>query len=161
MCAAFDRPQVADRPAPQGGAGLVRGQGREAVAEAVAGRGSVHGSVFYSPSRQVEDSTARGRGQGRNQAAVACESDPIKVGDRPDIEIDGETFESPFHAFMHECMQRKNLSGLTQRQVQEELADCSNAWEEEVAARGPEDVDARELAGDFLEGRIGRATGER
>lgn len=83
------------------------------------------------------------------------------MGDRPDIEIGGETFESPFHAFMSVCMEEKNLTGLRQEEVQEELIDCSKAWQDEVRSRGPEDVDARALAADILDGRRGTLTGDR
>jgi hypothetical protein len=82
------------------------------------------------------------------------------MGDRPDIEVDGEVFESPFHAFMSQCMKEKNLTGLSQSEVQDELSRCSNAWEDAVATRGPSDVDEQELAERFLEGREGRPTGD-
>lgn len=82
------------------------------------------------------------------------------MGDRPDIRVDGQTFESPFHAFMHSCMSEKNLSGLSASEVQDELVQCSQAWQDVVTSRGPTDVDERDLAERFLEGREGSPTGE-
>lgn len=83
------------------------------------------------------------------------------MGRRPDIRVDGETFESPFHAFMHTCMQRKQTTGLTAAQVREELIECSRAWQDVVESRRAEEIDERELAERFLEGREGTPTGER
>lgn len=83
------------------------------------------------------------------------------MGDRPDIEIDGEVFESPFHAFMHTCMSSKNTAGLSQREVQDELAECSQAWEDAIRAQPAEDVDEQALAERFLTGQEGRPTGDR
>lgn len=82
------------------------------------------------------------------------------MGDRPDIEVDGQTFESPFHAYMHTCMREKNTTGLSQAEVQQELIECSRAWQDAIDALPAEDVDEQELAERFLQGREGRATGE-
>lgn len=82
------------------------------------------------------------------------------MGDRPNIEIDGVEFSSPFHAFMHECMRRKNLVGKDASVVQRELSDCANAWEEQVNQRVPDDVDEAQLAEQILTGQLGRPTGE-
>lgn len=81
------------------------------------------------------------------------------MGRKPDIETDGETFESAFHAFMHECMQRKNLDGQDRATVQAELVSCARAWESRRAARTPQDIDEESLADAFLEGTEGRPTG--
>lgn len=83
------------------------------------------------------------------------------MGDRPDIELDGQTFESPFHAYMHECMQRKNLAGLPASEVQAELVECSRGWRDAIDAQPAEDVDEQALAERFLDGREGRPTGDR
>lgn len=78
---------------------------------------------------------------------------------RPNIEVDGQEFESAFHAFMHQCMTEKNLTGKSQSQVQDELENCADAWERVVDRAPVGDVDEEELAEQFLSGRQGTPTG--
>lgn len=59
-------------------------------------------------------------------------------------------FDDPFHRFMEECMERKNLKGQSQETVQEELRDCVEGWNNAKRRRVVEDIDEEELAERFL-----------
>lgn len=62
------------------------------------------------------------------------------------------TFTDDFHNFMEECMERKNLRGRSQSEVQQELRDCVRAWNRVKEQTPIEDVDEEELARQFLGG---------
>lgn len=59
-------------------------------------------------------------------------------------------FDDPFHNFMEECLESKNLRGQSQRTVQQELKKCVEAWNDVVQSEGVQDVDEEELARDHL-----------
>lgn len=60
----------------------------------------------------------------------------------------GEFFDAdgPFHDFMERCMEEKQLRGVDQRTMNQELADCAEAWRRVTGRIEPADVDEEELA---------------